>query len=228
MDRPARGVVARQAREKRGDRACFVAPRRLRRSGGPVVGRAEQHGHPRAVGLQPVRLHPLVARLATRLLLVVEEAGEHVVDPAQDRRRRAEVLADGLDASASARLRPHQVLDLVVHGDVSPAEAVDGLLGVAHHEELAGLEHDPPPRVGLRPALAEEEDDLRLERIGVLELVDQEIAEAPLQQSPRVAIGEEQVAQAAEEVGEVEAPQSELGAAGPARERVRDGDGEAG
>ena len=77
-------------------------------------------------------------------------------------------------------------------------------------------------------ALAEEEDDLRLERIGVLELVDQEIAEAPLQQSSRVAIREEQVAQAAEEVGEVEAPQSELGRAGPARERVRDGDGEAG
>ena len=118
-------------------------------------------------------------------------------------------------------LRADQRLDLVVEGDVGAAEAVDGLLRVADHEELAGLELHLPPRRGARLALAEVEDDLRLQRVGVLELVDEEVAEAPLKGAAGVEIGREQVAQAAEEVGEVESSEGDLGRRPPSGRRHR-------
>ena len=55
-----------------------------------------------------------------------------------------------------------EALHLLVDRDVGPAEAVDGLLGVADDEELAGLEADVAPvggGLGVR-VLGEEEGDL--------------------------------------------------------------------
>ena len=84
----------------------------------------------------------------------------------------------------------------------------------------------------MRLALAEEEGDLGLQGVGVLELVDQQVAEASLQGAPRgeVAVRQvalQQVAQTAQQVGEVEEAERQLRVARPARERVGDRDGEA-
>ena len=55
---------------------------------------------------------------------------------------------------------------------VGAAEPVDGLLGVAHEEELAGLKFDIGPEGGASVLyLAEEERDLALQGVGVLKLV---------------------------------------------------------
>ena len=76
------------------------------------------------------------------------------------------------------------------------------------------------------PALTEEVDDLGLQRVGVLELVHEQVAEPALQEAARLAIVGEEVAQAAQQVGEVQTAEGELGLAGPAREPVGGGDGE--
>ena len=75
-------------------------------------------------------------------------------------------------------------LHLFVDGDVGAAEAVDALLGIADHEELAGGQTDVAPvpgrRLGLR-VLGQQEGDLGLQRVGVLELVHEDEIEALLE-----------------------------------------------
>ena len=185
---------------------------------------AQQHGDARAVRVGAERFDPLVPRLATLLAVLVEDVGEDVVDPLHDRRRGAEVLADDLEGAGPAGLAGDLALDLVVHADVRAAEAVDGLFGVADDEELAGLEDRRAPVGGRGFPFAEEEDDLGLQGVGVLELVDEQVAEARLQRRPRVEVAHQQVAQAPQQVGEVEAAEGELGLGRPARERVGDRD----
>ncbi len=123
-----------------------------------------------------------VARLQTGQFRRADELAEHAVDPVDDRRHRAEVLAQGHDLSA---LSGDEFGDLVVHGDVGSPEPVDGLLGVAHQEELAGQKLDVAPALGDRLALGKQEGDLGLQRVGVLELVDQQIAVAALKVTAR-------------------------------------------
>ena len=67
-------------------------------------------------------------------------------------------------------------LHLLVERDVGAAEAVDRLLRIADQEELAGRRpHAPPVALGGIVG-GEEEQQLGLQRIGVLELVDEEVA----------------------------------------------------
>src|SRR5665647_3391690 len=181
LHEPARRIRSVHLEQQRREGASFVA------AGGVGLARlgailaAEKHRDPRPLGRRTVRLDPLVPRLATLALVVVEHGGEHVVDPPDRSRRGAEVLADGGDHAGAIRLAVHQPLHLVVEGDVGAPEAVDGLLGIADHEELARLEDHVAPVGGQRLAFAEQEDDLGLQRIGVLELVDQQVPEALLQ-----------------------------------------------
>ena len=76
-------------------------------------------------------------------------------------------------------------------------------------------------------ALAEEEDDLRLQRVGVLELVDQQVAEARLQRRPRVEVAR-RAGRAGSPSRSVKSsrPRASCVARRPARERVGDGHGE--
>ena len=187
---PALLLVAVHREQQRGERLRLVLPRRLGRAGGAAVVVAEQHRDPRSVGRRAERLDPLVARLPALLRVEVEHVGEHVVDPLHHRRGGAEVLADDLRRPGRRRLTRDEPLHLVVHADVGAPEAVDGLLGVADHEQLAGLEHHVAPVVRPGLALAEEEDDLRLQRVGVLELVDEQVAEARLQRRPGGAVAD--------------------------------------
>ena len=70
----------------------------------------------------------------------------------------------------------------MIDADVGPPEAVDGLLRVADNEELAPLEAQPGPVALLRLVRrrGEEPDDLHLERVSVLEFVDEDTVEASL------------------------------------------------
>ena len=133
--------------QQRGERLRLGAPRRVGLAGGACRSRRPSSTRDaRSLGRRPERLDPLVAGLPALLRVLVEHVGEHVVDPLHDRRGGAEVLADDLDAAGPARLpaRP-AALTWSYMRDVGAAEAVDGLLGVADHEQLAGLEDHVAP-----------------------------------------------------------------------------------
>src|SRR5439155_20645518 len=83
-------------------------------------------------------------------------------------------------------------------------EAVDRLLRVPDDGEAAGPELHAPPLVGLGAGLAEEEDDLALERVGVLELVDEDMVEERLELTAYQRAVAKHVAQLHEEVELVE------------------------
>ena len=119
---------------------------------------------------------------------VLEDAVDDVEDPGVASEVRGEPVFDavlGLD---------HFLDDLQVGGDVGAPEPIDGLLGVPHHEQLAGGEADVAPARGPpRGLLAQPQDDLVLQRIGVLELVHQDGLEARLQFLPDARMVPEQV-----------------------------------
>ena len=71
---------------------------------------------------------------------------------------------------------------LAIDADVGAAEPVDRLLGVADDEEAAGDGDDArASRPASGSADGEQQQDLRLQRIGVLELVDEDVREARLE-----------------------------------------------
>ena len=82
--------------------------------------------------------------------------------------------------------------------------------GVADNGQLSGGENDvlPTRRAGF--ALAEEENDLGLERIGILKLVHEDVVEHSLELGPHVAVVYEEVAQLEEQVELVELPVAAL------------------
>ncbi len=92
----------------------------------------------------------------------------------------------------------------VVHGDVGAPEAVDGLLRVADERQLAVGEQPPRPSARARLPLAEEEDDLGLERIGVLELVDEDVVEQPLVLAATPVVVDQEVAELDQQIELVE------------------------
>ncbi len=97
-----------------------------------------------------------------------EDPLEAVVQPRDQRRHAAEVRRQRhRQVRAAGDEPPHPV----VGRDVGAAEAVDGLLGIADQGEGAAAEADLVPARGGGPALAEVEDDLGLQGVGVLELV---------------------------------------------------------
>ena len=142
-----------------------VAPRRRRESrwcarrdaGSAVVaGRLE----PREPGLM-------------RSGLGREQLAEGAVDPLAEGGHGAEARGERRDLAAG-RLDP--LPDGLIDVDVGPPEPVDRLLGVADDEQRSGPERHARP-VPLRARRArEQQDHLGLDRVGVLELVDEEPA----------------------------------------------------
>jgi len=116
---------------------------------------------------------------------------------------RPETLAEG-QRRALARNRLFRPL---VYLDVRAAEAVDGLLRVADEEEFPRLQLHLAPVLGvLAAAFREEEQNLGLEGVGVLELVNEDVAEALFEVFPRGLVATEHVAREEQEVLEVEDP----------------------
>ena len=100
--------------------------------------------------------------------------------------------------------RGQPVADLPVDADVGAAEPVDRLLRVADEEQRAGARARAPP-VGLAVVVGrEQQQDLRLERIGVLELVDEDPLEARLESAPHLCVVAHEVARAEQQIEEVE------------------------
>ena len=127
---------------------------------------------------------------------------EGPVHEALDAGHRAEAGGEGEGGHPG---RFQLALDLPVDADVGPPEPVDRLLGVADDEQLPRRRPDPAPVPFRRIAGGEQQEDLRLQRIGVLELVDEDAGEPALEVgADRVAVAHE-VARLDEEVDEVEA-----------------------
>ena len=159
---------------------------------GPA-GLARMRDHGRETGLS-VRFLP---RKAVRMV-------EHLVHHVGERLARAEVGGEQENRAERLETGAH----LVVDDDVGAPEAVDALLGVAHHEEGSrpgddGAPVGGPPSVGLR---GEQEEELRLDRVGVLKLVDQHVPIALPQIPPHVGVLAEQPGRQHEEVVEAEHP----------------------
>ena len=115
----------------------------------------------------------------------------------EDRRPRAEIRRDLDDV-----LRPSPLngrARLAVGADIRAAELIDRLLGIAHHEERAWLKRGllPPPR----PVVGgDQEEDFRLNRVGVLELVDKNMPIPGAKISPHRLVLADERARAVEEV----------------------------
>ena len=101
--------------------------------------------------------------------------------------------------------RDEPLAHVAVDADVGAAEAIDRLLRVADDEEAAG---DGDDRAASRPASgsadAEQQQDLRLQRIGVLELVDEDVREARVKPAADAGVAAHQVARLEQQVEEVE------------------------
>ena len=92
---------------------------------------------------------------------------------------------------------------MLVDADVGASEAVDGLFGVADDEEFAGRGLRGAPVVGVFGG-GEQQDEFGLERVGVLEFVDQQGFEAPAEVLAGAGVVADQVAGVEQEVVEGE------------------------
>jgi hypothetical protein len=129
-----------------------------------------------------------------------QETPESAVDPVADVRGRSEVRRE-LEEPATAR-------DPAAHGlvsfDVRAPKPVDRLLGIAHDEEGAGNRRElpPVPLVGLLSR--QEKEDLRLDGIGVLELVHEDRRESLEQRASDLGVVAQEIARVEEKVLEVQ------------------------
>src|SRR5262245_26750373 len=170
---------------------------RLRQSPAPVgTWHGKRHDAGLARPFRPVGRERDVAGLE-RGAVLDHARGERRVDEPLHRWQRAEARGQ-LDHGRAPLAQ--EVLDLLVDADVRAAEAVDRLLRIADHEELAGgRRHVAPPRRG-RIIAGEQQEDLRLERVGILELVDEDVAEAALELRAHVLASADEIAAAEQEV----------------------------
>ena len=99
------------------------------------------------------------------------------------------------------------LLDLLVQDHVGAAEPIDRLLGVSHQKELSGNGPDPAPVRLLGVVRRQQQQDLRLQRVRVLELVDEDVAEVFLEIPPDGRSVPDQVASLDQQVHEVESAQ---------------------
>ena len=137
----------------------------LRREGGLLEEVAA--GHQR-------RQRPVGPHAGQLLLELLQVAGDGGVGQREDLRRGA--VVDGQREAARRRVA---LLELEDVGEVGAAEAVDALGVVAHHAEVLVVRR-------------QQVDDVALQPVGVLVLVDQQVAEA-LRQRPahRLALGQQ-------------------------------------
>src|SRR5262249_38718541 len=127
--------------------------------------------------LGPGRLERNISRLAA-VRASRHRRGEGTVDEGLDRGWRPKAGGKGEQFRPGTK---KALLDLFVDSDVSAPEPVNRLLRVANQEELTGNRLGRAPVRLTRIVGGEQEKDLGLERIGVLELVDEEVGEALLQ-----------------------------------------------
>src|SRR6185436_20751316 len=99
-----------------------------------------------------------------------------------------------------APLRHEMRLHLFVEPHVGTPESVDRLLRITDDEHLAGNRACRPPIGRIAIVEREQQEDLDLERIGVLELVDEDATEARLELSPHARRFDEEPSRPDEEI----------------------------
>src|SRR5690606_10184807 len=111
-----------------------------------------------------------------------KQLADHVIDEAEDRRATAEVLGE---RQYAARTVAEAAFELVPERDVGATEAVDALLRVADEDQARrrGIARDGEP--------AEQVGHLALDRIDILELVDDEEADATLGGVPHAGLAQQ-------------------------------------
>ena len=143
------------------------------------------------------------ARRSLGLGAALHARRERGVHQPLDRRHGAEARAE-LDRGGPAR--DEELLHFLVDGEIGAPKAVDGLLRIPDDEELAGDGGDGAV-IGDRGVVGgEEQEQLGLERIGVLELVDEDALEALLERGAHRGDAPDHVARLHQEIDEVEAP----------------------
>ena len=156
----------------------------------------------RGVGAAP-GVEGLVAGLAAAVA-VADERAEQGVDPVEHGRHRAEVGGQPLArAVAVAEVGPGRQEQL----DVGPPEPVDRLLRVAHEEQPAVVDVElvPAPGLGAPDGGRDQAGQLDLERVGVLELVEQDVGVALVQGVAGLGAATQHLAGQHEQVVELEA-----------------------
>ncbi len=184
VDGVAHGLAALRDPEQERGESARLGDEQLLAGGVRARGEAQRDdGLPRVEPRR--RCDRLVGRLV-RLVRGLDQVREHAVDEAEDRGSRAEVLGQV----------QHPCLGLAdefpEESDLCAAEAVDRLLGVADDHESAGA------------VAGEEARKLHLKRVGVLELVDHQVAEALLEPHAHARVVAQRVARLDEQVEEVE------------------------
>ena len=94
----------------------------------------------------------------------------------------------GIEVQGLRAERGQPVADFAVDADVRAAEAVDRLLRIADEKQRAGPGTRAPPVRLVVVVGREQQEDLRLERIGVLELVDEDPLEARLKSAAHLRV----------------------------------------
>ena len=161
-------------------------------------------------GLQAARSGVVLAAVAG----AAHQRTEHRVDPRHDRCCRSEV---DVQAGRLAALEAESLPRVAVQLDVGPPEAVDGLLRIADEEQLARRRLEPVPgraaicgacRIGRQALLAggDEHGNFDLDGVGVLELVEHQVAIPAVQRCTRLGRGAQQIARPHQQVMELQAP----------------------
>ena len=134
--------------------------------------------------------------LRLRVGLGDDEIAEHVVHEVDHRARRPEV------AGELVQRRAERTTGAEERSDVGAPEAVDRLLGVADDEEPPGIGGDLVPRSVARVGIAgrEQRGEVALDRVGVLELVEEQarvaLAEAAADVDAVLGVAEQRAATA--------------------------------
>ena len=148
----------------------------------------------------PIRRQRDVLRLKRRAI-AGHRRTERRVDDALNRRRRAKAR---MEKRAPRAARRKHVADLLIRLDVGAPEPVNRLLRIADDEQFARMRRDPAP-IGFGGIVGRQQhQDLGLQRIAVLELVDEDPREAGLKRAADLGVAGKQIAAAQEQVDEVE------------------------
>ncbi len=193
-DRPA-AIVFREPRDERRDRIRQRLLNRLRgrlQRAEPAASvrlrhRQRDHRRLRCVFVAP-GLQAFIAGLQGRVVRDHVTAERRVHEPLH--RRHAAIACRQLQRSTSLRLQ--RVAHAPIRVDTGTAEAIDRLLRVADDEELAG------------GAAGQQQKNVGLNRIRVLEFVDEDARELGLQMAAHGLVRLDQIARLREQVAEVE------------------------
>ena len=96
------------------------------------------------------------------------------------------------------------VLDLIVGADIGAPKPIDRLLGVPDNEEFSGRGRDAAPIALVRVVCHEKQQDLGLQRVGVLKLVHKHARESCLERRAGVAMVSNEIPRFEQQVHEIQ------------------------